>query len=845
MTFSPKFRSGKDTIEQWLLSIAQYVLIATVAITPFLFFPQAQLSLGFTKSFVVLLGGLVAIIVFSLFMLRIGMIRMVAPLVLIPLWGVVLLALASALLSGDRLDALVGDTMQIHTAAFIGLMALVISATALILEGKAVIIRFLMAFGILSFIVQVWHVLRLFIGSEFLSFGVFTSNTVSPLGSFNDVALFSGLLIMVSVVALQQLPLRGLAFWFVSSLILLSLLLLMVVNFFLVWLVVGFFALVVFLYALTRDRLLIREGAEGVPPAIPAVSRGVLAVVGIVCVVSAVFVVASSYVGAAIGEALDVQYIEVRPSFSTTLDVVGATYRNDNAFLGIGPNRFEDAWRQYKNPVINETLFWSTTFAAGSGYIPTLFATMGIAGGLAFLIFLGSFLYVGYRMLVVSVAGETFWYFVGTAAFTAATYVWVMALLYVPGTTVLLLGAFFTGLTLVAYGQLRPQSLRVMNFTQNRPRAFVLIALVMVVITASIAALFVMSKQYVAHVVYAQAVVAAANTPDQATAAVNADTALNRAYSLFPSDRYIAERVQLRLGVIGSLLNVQAPSQDEIARFNNAAAEALQLSAMAVAADPTNPANQALLGSVYGILSLAGATTTKENTTASLARARALDPQNPEYALIEAQIATRSGDLTSARNLLTQSLGIKPNYIDALFLLSQIDVTQGNTEGALATTRSIVAIEPQNPVRYFQLGSLLVANRDLVGARAAFETAIILDTNFANARYLLALVHLEEGRTEEALAQLRIVQSTNGDNVELASLVAQLESGVVVPPPLGLTKPVDEPSVDVDGEGVTTTDAPPETDLIVPVNRGGDEDARSGEEGAASDAADTINSVAE
>ncbi|MBY0309993.1 tetratricopeptide repeat protein [Patescibacteria group bacterium] len=845
MTFSPKFRSGKDTIEQWLLSIAQYVLIVTVVVTPFLFLPQAQLSLGFTKGFVVLVGGLVAVIVFSLFMLRIGVVRMVAPVVLIPLWTFVLLAFASALLSGDRLDALVGDTVQIHTATFIALMALVVSATALILEGKGVIIRFFMAFSIISFVVQLWHVLRLFIGPEFLSFGIFTANTVSPLGSFNDVALFSGLIIMVSVVALQQLPLRGVAFWFVTGLVVLSLIMLMVVNFFLVWLVVGFFGLVVFLYTLTRDRLLLKEQVEGGVPPSPTVSRQVLVIVGMICAISAVFVVAGNFVGAAISTAFNVQYIEVRPSFATTLDIIGATYSNDNAILGIGPNRFEDAWRQYKNPVINETLFWNTTFVAGSGYVPTLFATMGIAGGLAFLVFLGSFLFVGYRMLVASVQGESFWYFVGTAAFTAAVYVWGMALLYVPGTAVLLLGAFFTGLTLVAYAQLMPQSLRVMNFTQNRPRAFVLIGLVMVVIIAAIASLFVMSKQFVAHVVYAQAVVEAANTADASMAAANADVALDRAYTLFPSDRYISERVQLRLGVIGELLNLQSPSENDIARFNTAAAEALRLSVMAVTADTSNPANHALLGSIYGILSVAGATTTKDSATASFEKARALDPQNPEYGLIEAQIATRSGDLAAARTSLAQSLTVKPNYIDALFLLSQIEVTEGNAEGALAATRSIVAIEPQNPVRYFQLGSLLVANRDLVAARQAFETAIALDPNFANARYLLALVHLEEGRRDEALVQLRVVQSTNSDNADLATLITQLDSGGAVPPPLGLSTPVDEPSVEVDGEGVTTTDTAPETNLIVPVNRGGEETGDAEAEAASVPVGDATSAPAE
>ncbi len=812
VTFSPKFRSGADVIERWLLLAAQYTLLLAVILVPIFFWPQQQLSIGFTKSFGVLVGVSLATIIFSLFVLRIGVVRMVAPLTLSVLWGCTLMVWASALLSGDRFDAILGDTLPIGTAAFITLVTLTITAATLILDSKIAVMRFLLGFSVLALLIQGWQVLRLLLGPEFLTLGVFNSNTVSFLGSFNDVALFSGLIILISIVALLQLPIRGLALWFVGVNILLALFLLAVINFFLVWLVVGFFTLLVFLYSLTRDRLL-----GGNPDnASMVLSQPVLLIMGIVFLVSAVFVVAGGHIGSKLGEALSVQYIEVRPSFASTLDVASAVYRTDSALFGVGPNRFEDAWRVHKNPTINETLFWNSNFTAGSGYIPTLFVTTGVVGGLLFVVFLVLFIVAGYRMLVTARSADPFWYFVATAAFTVSVYVWGMAFLYVPGTTMLLLGAFFVGLALAAYGQLVPAAVLTHSFTDNRARAFVLIALVMVVITAIIAALFVVSKQFVAHAVYAGALESAANNPD----AERLDSELERASTLFESDIFINQRVQLRLGIIRGLLDIQQPSQTDIERFNAAAVEALALAGQAVTNDGTNPQNHLLLGSVYGILSIAGATsTTRELASASFARARELDPQNPEYALFEAQLSAREGNLERAREYLAQALTLKRNYVDALYLLSQVDVSQGNTEAALTSARAIITIEPQNPARYFQLGVLLLGNRDLAGAREAFSSAVALDTNFANARYLLALIELETGNRDIALEQLKVVQSTNSDNVQLSALVGQLESGQAVPPPLGITTPVDEPTVSVDGEGVTTTDIPPNTDLIVPVNR--------------------------
>ena len=135
----------------------------------------------------------------------------------------------------------------------------------------------------------------------------------------------------------------------------------------------------------------------------------------------------------------------------------------------------------------------------------------------------------------------------------------------------------------------------------------------------------------------------------------------------------------------------------------------------------------------------------------------------------------------------------------------------------------MTTIEPQNPTRYFQLGVLRSAIGDRAGAMAAYEAAIARDTNYANARYMLALMLLEDGAVDAALAQLEVVVSLNQDNATVAELVAAIKNGsyesavreAVVADPVLDARPVETE------EGVVTTAESIETDLVVPVNAGG------------------------
>ena len=223
-------------------------------------------------------------------------------------------------------------------------------------------------------------------------------------------------------------------------------------------------------------------------------------------------------------------------------------------------------------------------------------------------------------------------------------------------------------------------------------------------------------------------------------------------------------------------------------------------------------------GSIYSVLAAASVEGAQDKAGEAFTKARSFDPANPLYALLEAQLASRTGDLENARTKAQEAATLKRNYTDALFFLTQIDIAEGKTDNAVATTRAITSLEPNNPARHYQLGVLLAASGDIDGSIVAFNKAIELDTNYANARYFLALSLAQKGDTKGAIAQLQAVLALNPGNVEVETLIAQLQSGQPLILAPETTGQVDEPqTVSAEDDAITTTETP-DTSLVSPVN---------------------------
>ncbi len=809
---------SNDSIETTLRGIAYNVFTGAFGLLPLLFLPIAYAPFDYTKTLFIVLAVLIAVIFFSLSVLRSGKISVVGAWPLFALWGVTGAALVSALLSGDIYDAVIGDSFGVHSALFIGLLTLIASFIAILGQNKTFVMRTYIALAGSAVVLGLFQLLRIVFGADFLTFGVFTSNTNSVFGGWNDLALFFGLTILISLVALEQLPLTKMGRGLFSAVVGVSLIMLAVVNFFAVWLVLALVSLMVLMYSLTKDRLMVSAAPTFGRPSI-AVSSIVVSAAVFVC--SLVFVVGGTVVGGAVSKISGISYIEVRPSLEATIDITRQTY-GDNAFVGIGPNKFVDAWRLYKDQSLNETIFWSTDFVTGSGYVPTQFVTMGILGVLTWVAFLLLFVWSGLRMLFKVSMPDKFWYFIGTSSFVAATYLWGMSFVYTPGATVLLLAALFTGITCAAGAALTKERVFTWSIEQNRRAGFVLVGVIMLLIVGSASSLYYIGRHYAAVYTFSGAV----SGLDGSATIGEVEQTIAQSFTMVESDQFARQIALYQLAKMNALIGVAEPTPEQQQEFQLAAANGVNAAEQAVALDPTDPMNTSTLGGIFSVLAAAGVEGALDRTREAYNAARTQDPKNPSYALLEAQLLARTGSAQDARAKIAEAVNLKSNYTDALFFLTQIDVAEGKVADAIKTTQSIISLEPNNPARYYQLGVLYSSDKKLDEAIASFERAVQLDQNYANARYFLALGYLEKNNRDAALEQLEAVLALNPGNAQVEGLIADVKGGRVfesatTPDTTEQVVDADSPVSETDGT-VTTTEAP-DTTLISPVNPVGEE----------------------
>lgn len=802
-----------DKIEVSLRTFAQNCVTVVFGLLPLFFIPVAFAPFGYTKTLLVIAGVLAAVIFFSLSILRSGKISIQTPWALIALWAVAILSVVSALLSGDTLDSFVGNSLEVHTALFTVLLAGVASIAGFLGQTKATIMRMYILLTASAVVLGIFHILRMAFGADFLSLGVFTGSTSTPLGGWNDLGLFFGLTILLSLVALEQLPLTKPGKALFSVVVGFSLIMLMVVNFFAIWLVLGLVSLVVLMYTLTKDRF--SDGTMQMGGESAAISLQSVIISTVVFVSSLIFIIGGPVVGGMVSDAVNISYVEVRPSFEATADIARNVYQ-DNAFVGIGPNKFVDAWRMYKDTSINQTIFWATDFSSGSGYVTTQFVTGGIFVIFAWLAFFGLFVTAGFRMLFRTVHADRFWYFIGTSSFVAATYLWGMSFFYNPSTTILLLAAIFTSTTFAAYGALLPIRTRTFSIALNKRAGFALVGIVMVVIIVASSALYYTGRHYASVFAFSGAI---NNLGGELTLAeVEQDIA--EAYANTPNDLYARQLANYQLSKMNALLNLEDPTPEQQQEFQVAAGNGVNAAQLAVDSDPTDSQNWSVLGSIYSVLAAAGVEGAGDRAREAFETARTYDPSNPSYSLLQAQLASRTGDLEAARTAAISAAQLKPNYTDALFFITQLDIAAGNVEDAIVTTRAIISLEPNNPARYYQLGVLESSAGNNDRAIAAFTRAVALDQNYANARYFLALAQLQVGENDQALEQLRAVLALNPGNSQVSELIAQVESGASFEADTeAVTEQIDViEGVSESDDGQVTTTEVPDTDLIVPVN---------------------------
>lgn len=800
-----------DPLAEKLMNMAQTILVIVFGLSPLFFIPSGSTPFEFTKVLFVFAGLVLALIVASLSVLRSSRVSIIFSGALLSFWVVVIVGFVSALLSGDLKDALIGDTLSTHTTVFLGILALTMTVWGLVGASKSSIMRLYILLIISSVVLVLFHLLRLVFGTDVLQFGVFNTSASTPIGGWNDLALYLGLTILLSLFTLKQLRPSRQGRMFFTGVIAFSLVMLAVINFLSVWIVLGLVSLVVLVYSLKKDPVSFSEAhaAEKLSKQLSSLMPSIM-----IFGVSLIFVIGGSGLGGVITKYTKVSFVEVRPSLEATSDIARQVYEV-SPVLGTGPNKFADAWRMYKDPAINQTVFWNTDFVAGNGYIPTFFITTGVLGTIAWLVFLAWFMYFGLRMVFKASDADPRWYYIGVSSFVGAVYIWIMAIIYVPGAVILMLGALFTGLAITAGSALKMLNTRTFAFGANKRIGFVATLLVIAVIVGSIQALYSVSQHY-----------SAVRTFNKANQSVQAgvnlaeiEAEISRAYETSSSDVYARRVAELQLSRLNSLLALPNPTQADQQIFQETLVNGISSAKLATEQDETNPMNWGILGSIYSLLVSANIEGSYAKASESLLRAQELDPQNPLRSLALAQLEGRANNPDASRDYAEKAITLKSNYSDAYLFLTQLEIANGNIDRAIESTRATISLEPNNASRYYQLGVLESSRENLPAAVQMFEEAVRLSPDYANARYFLALSYDAIGRPADARAQFVRVLELNPGNKDVEALIATIDQdGSLGGNVLNSQSVNEDAGVFEDTDGTVSTTEDPGSSLLTPVN---------------------------
>lgn len=766
-------RFSFDTAAIWALIVAGG--LSTIA-----FIPAQIIPFLYTKISIVALGGLVALVFFILARLRRGNV-IVPPLPLLgALWIVPIGYGLSTLFSGmNPQAAFFGTDLETDTLGFVVLVSTIATLTALAFRRGPHYRAFFRASAIVLGVVLAAQVVFLFLGKFAPKLASSTTNLV---GSFGDLGMLVGLGLVLTLLALRFLSIEGRS----RTLLLvggaIGLFVLALVNSQIIWGLVALVALGLFIESIMKKQpveadaefdgvSVVSNEREGYDQG-EGDSSGLAAPLATL-LVAIFFLIGGSTIGNALVSAMNASVVDVRPSWQSTFDVGSHTYATSPIF-GSGPGTFGQQWLKFRDRSLNDTVFWNVDFTSGIGYIPTSFVTTGVAGVIAWLAFLGLFLFIGIRALLFRTPSDSFMRFVSLASFSGALYVIILSILTVPGPMVLVVGYMMLGIFVssLRYGRER-REIGVI-FARSPRVGFVIVFGLTLVLLGSVVAAYVFVERYLGDVAYAKATVAYSNGN-----LAEATTDVNRSILFAPSERAYQLAAAIGIGRMKQIVADKTLSPaDAQQQFQAALTGGIQSGATATRLWPNNYQNWVMLGNVYQTVVPLNINGAYENAKASFEQAGKISPTNPTIPFVLAQLEIAKGNAAPAEEDLFKAITLKHDYTQAIFLLSQLQAQEGKAKEALQAAEAAAYFAPNDPTVLFQVGILRSANGNTDGAIQALQAAVQANGQYANAHYFLGVMYALKGQYPQAVTELQTVGGFSPENAKAVEAdVATLQAG--------------------------------------------------------------------
>lgn len=702
--------------------------------------------------------------------------------------GAFLIAITSALsavFSGAFWNSFSGLGFEIDTTLSLLTMAILVFLVGVYFQSRK---RFLSVYigifvvALILFLAEVFAliVLRIswFSSLQPLISPYFANLSASVIGKWYDLAVYAGFILLSALVMIEFFSLKNMPIFrvfiiacFVSALVLLGF-----INYLPVWIVLGIASLIIFVYKISFWGMDLEKDSHKFGGRVQKVFLPSFLVI----IIALLFITlgGNDKLGkniTVLRDRLGVPVLEVKPSFLGTWQVAKQTLSHD-PILGAGPNRFSGEWVKYKPTSINQTQFWNVDFRFGVGLIPSQLVSTGILGVITWILFFIAIIYYGVRFIFTTKQDKSTRALL-ILAFLGSLYLWIFTVIYVPDNGLLSLAFLVTGMFVAILTDTKIIKNTELSLTEDPRLSFASILLFVILIIGSIVVGYLIAQKYVSVYAYqkSQNIIALEGNIEKARDQIIWANSLSR------QDLYYRNLSELDVALAGRILSDNTLPKEEIRlRFLSQSDQAIKDAQTATQLNSPNYLNWLALGRVYQALVPLGIEGSYERSQEAFARAKELNPTSPSILLdYFASLEINKKNISKAKDYVNQSLEVKSNYPQAVSLLSQIDVQEGNSDVAARRLEEFLSVYPQyaDASLYFQLGYLKYKSGLYDQAVLALGRAVSLVPNFANAKYFLGLSLIEVGDDKGALQQFKDIALFNPDNEEIKRFISELSIG--------------------------------------------------------------------
>lgn len=725
-----------------------------------------------TKTFVAGAGALLALILFASTRLRAQKLSAPKTLLLPLAWLVPLAYLLSTLFQTNPTVTFYGETLAVDSLAFMLSGAVLLTVTALTLTTRERMLSLYLALLGGAGMVALFELL-IFFARSLVTGTSFVVPVPSVVGSLNDLALFSGLVTVLSLTTLATLTLTKVSRVVVWAALVLSVAFLAVVNLKLLWWLVGGYALAMFVYSMYQQFMKAEQSSEeGMK--LSGASLVVLAI-------ALLMLFGGESVSGAPARWANVGELDVRPSWSATL-AIGKSTLASNPFFGSGPGTFSHEWSQRRPLDVNETVFWNADFVSAIGFVPTSIISTGILGALAWLAFFIMLCVVGFRLFVLDKdRTDPLTFYIRISSWVGAVYLWLIAIITAPSPALIGYAFLMTGLFVATLGlNTRPVEL---VFKSVPKLGFVATLVLTVAFLSGVAGIAGYGSRYLAETSFQKAVLTYSSTGNLD----ETERLITRALAYNEVDTYRRLLAELYLRRMQELVTSGKPPEEIREQFQQLLGAAVTHAQSATTLDGRDYQNWVALGNVYQNVVPLGIEGAYDSAMDAFNKALERRPNGPGIILSKAALERLVGKPVEAKAFAEEAIRVRSRYTDAILLLAQLQIEEGNVDEAVRSVEAAAILDPNNPVTFFQLGLLRYSKNDFAGAAGALERAVALNDVYANARYFLGLSYYRMGGlNERAIEQFEKVQSTNPESEDVKSILANLRAGK---PPYGEATP--------------------------------------------------------